>query len=148
MKTEATAHWSLNHFVPFIYLFVIESNKNISQNKWNVLDHYLHTTLQHVFFLNEDEKWSIIHEVKTLSHSLNDLQKMAIIKELSGRIYISRDLYEMIVDDMNAIAKSDQYISVEEHSAMFFIRLNIKKDYTTSAGRLAKAVPQIAYASR
>ncbi|MBC7450476.1 MAG: hypothetical protein H7259_03195 [Cytophagales bacterium] len=151
MKNDVTAHWDIKYFVPFMYLFVVESNKQISQNKWNVLDHYLHTTLTHVFFLDEHEKWTIINEVKQLSHSLTDIQKMAVIKDVAARIYISRDLYEMIVDDLNAIARSDKFVSVEEHSSMFFIRLHIKKDYITSqqkAVNISANVPVVEYIYR
>jgi hypothetical protein len=54
---------------------------------------------------------------------------MDLIEFLSNKVELTWDMYQFIINDLNDIAKADQYISVEEHSLMYYVRLKFNKDY-------------------
>jgi len=129
MKDQILDHWDLNYLVSFLYIFLAESDFVISKEEAHTLNESLHNTLVNVFFLTEKQKDAILAEVNTYTHSLSEEEKMNLIEELTNKNDIPFDIYELIVQELNKIAKSDKYISVEEHSLMYFIRLKLNKDY-------------------
>jgi hypothetical protein len=129
MKDQILEHWDINYLVSFLYIFLAESDFVISKEEAGILNESLHDTLVNVFFKTEEQKDAILKEVNAYTHTLSEDQKMDLIEELTRKIDISFDVYELIVQELNKIAKSDKYISVEEHSLMYFIRLKLNKDY-------------------
>ncbi|SFX72995.1 hypothetical protein [Cytophaga hutchinsonii] len=129
MKDQILEHWDINYLVSFLYIFLAESDFVISKEEAGILNESLHDTLVNVFFKTEEQKDAILKEVNAYTHALSEDQKMDLIEELTRKIDISFDVYELIVQELNKIAKSDKYISVEEHSLMYFIRLKLNKDY-------------------
>ena len=129
MKDKILEHWDINYLVSFLYIFLAESDFVINREEAITLNTSLHNTLVSLFFQSEEQKDAIIKEVNTYTHTLDNAQKMALIEELAKKIDIPFDVYELIVQELNKIAKSDTYVSVEEHSLLFYIRLKLNKDY-------------------
>lgn len=129
MKDNILEHWDINYLVSFLYLFLAESDFVINKEEAKALNESLHNTLVRVFFKTEEQKDAIIKEVTTYTDTLNESQKMELVEILAKKIDIPFDVYELIVQELNKIAKSDKYVSVEEHSLLFYIRLKLNKDY-------------------
>lgn len=129
MKDQILDHWDINYLVSFLFIFLAESDFVISRNEAVTLNESLHNTLVNVFFKTEEQKDAILKEVNAYTHTLSEEQKMNLIEELTHKIDISFEVYELVVEELNKIAKSDKYVSVEEHSLMYFIRLKLNKDY-------------------
>jgi|GEM_PF-2425991 len=129
MKDEILDHWDISYLVSFLYIFLAESDFLINKQEAATLNNSLHNTLVNVFFKSDEQKDAIIKEVNAYTHTLTEEQKMSLIEELAKKIHISFDVYELIVEELNKIAKSDKYITVEEHSLLFYIRLKLNKDY-------------------
>ena len=129
MKRTIADHWDVKYLISFLYIFLAESDFVIGKEEAEALNKSLHDALVNVFFQTEEEKSKIIAEVNQFSRSISEDDKMELIKELSSKIDINFDLYELIVQQLNVIAKSDKYVSVEEHSLMYYIRLKLNNDY-------------------
>jgi hypothetical protein len=129
MKDTILEHWDINYLVSFLYLFLAESDFVVNKEEAKALNESLHNTLVRVFFKSEEQKDAIVQEVNTYTQTLNEMQKMELIETLAKKIDIPFDVYELIVQELNKIAKSDKYVSVEEHSLLFYIRLKLNKDY-------------------
>lgn len=129
MKNEVLEHWDLNYLVSFLYIFLAESDFVISKEEAQTLNESLRNTLVNVFFLTEEQKDTVLAEVNTYTHKLSEQEKMDLIEALTNKIDIPFNIYELIVQELNKIAKSDKYVSVEEHSLMYYIRLKLNKDY-------------------
>ena len=125
MKDRILDHWDLNYLVSFLYIFLAESDFVISKEEAHTLNQSLHDTLVNVFFLTEKQKDAILAEVNTYTQSLTEEEKMGLIEELTYKIDIPFAIYELIVQELNKIAKSDKYISVEEHSLMYYIEESV-----------------------
>ena len=129
MKDTLLEHWDINYLVSFLYLFLAESDFVVNKEEAKALNESLHNTLVRVFFKTEEQKDAIVKEVNAYTHTLNEMQKMELVETLAKKIDIPFDVYELIVQELNKIAKSDKYVSVEEHSLLFYIRLKLNKDY-------------------
>ncbi|WP_299247983.1 hypothetical protein [uncultured Cytophaga sp.] len=129
MKDRLLEHWDINYLVSFLYIFLAESDFVINKEEAIALNDSLHNTLVRVFFQTEEQKDAIIKEVNAYTHTLTETQKMELVETLAKKIDIPFDVYELIVQELNKIAKSDKYVSVEEHSLLFYIRLKLNKDY-------------------
>lgn len=129
MKDQILDHWDLSYLVSFLYIFLAESDFVISKEESHTLNQSLHNTLVNVFFLTEKQKDDVLAEVNSYTHKLSEEEKMELIEELTNRIDIPFETYELVVQELNKIAKSDKYVSVEEHSLMYYIRLKLNKDY-------------------
>ena len=129
MKNKVLDHWDINYLVSFLYIFLAESDFVVNKEEAITLNESLHNTLVRLFFQTEEQKHAIIKEVNTYTHTLDEAQKMELIEELAEKIDIPFDVYELIVQELNKIAKSDKYVSVEEHSLLYYIRLKLNKDY-------------------
>jgi hypothetical protein len=129
MKDTLLEHWDINYLVSFLYLFLAESDFVVNKEEAKALNESLHNTLVRVFFKTEEQKDAIVQEVNAYTHTLNEMQKMELVETLAKKIDIPFDVYELIVQELNKIAKSDKYVSVEEHSLLFYIRLKLNKDY-------------------
>ncbi len=129
MKDKILEHWDISYLVSFLYIFLAESDFVINKEEAATLNTSLDDTLVRLFFHTEEQKDAIIKEVNTYTHTLDEAEKMDLIEELAKKIDIPFDVYEFIVQELNKIAKSDKYVSVEEHSLLYYIRLKLNKDY-------------------
>ena len=132
MKNEILKHWDINYLVSFLYIFLAESDFVVNAEEAATLNKSLRDTLVHVFFQTEEQMEAILEEVNGYTHTLSESEKMSLIEELANEIDMSFEIYELIVQELNKIARSDKYVSVEEHSLMYYIRLKLNKDYDSN----------------
>jgi hypothetical protein len=132
MKNEILDHWDINYLVSFLYIFLAESDFVVNAEEAAILNKSLRDTLINVFYQTEEQLEGILTEVSTYTHTHSESEKMDLIEALASKIDISFEIYELIVQELNKIAKSDKYVSVEEHSLMYYIRLKLNKDYDSN----------------
>lgn len=125
---QAPIHWNEKHLISFLYISLAVSDFIVSPDERITLNSNLDELLKGKFQLSDSEKNAIISEVQSLPVA-DDTARMAIIKELSERIELDWDTYKFVAKELDEIAHSDKYVSIEEHSLMFYIRLKFKKDY-------------------
>jgi hypothetical protein len=125
---QAPIHWNEKHLISFLYISLAVSDFIVSPNERATLNSNLDELLKGRFQLSDSEKNAIISEVQAFPIA-DDAMRMAIIKELSERIELDWDTYKFVASELDEIAHSDKYVSIEEHSLMFYIRLKFKKDY-------------------
>jgi hypothetical protein len=125
---QAPIHWNEKHLISFLYISLAVSDFIVSPNERTTLNSNLDELLKGRFQLSDSEKNAIISEVQAFPIA-DDATRMAIIKELSERIELDWDTYKYVANELDEIAHSDKYVSIEEHSLMFYIRLKFKKDY-------------------
>lgn len=125
---QAPIHWNEKHLISFLYISLAVSDFIVSPDERITLNSNLDELLKGKFQLSDSEKNAIISEVQSLPVA-DDTARMAIIKELSERIELDWETYKFVAKELDEIAHSDKYVSIEEHSLMFYIRLKFKKDY-------------------
>lgn len=125
---QAPIHWNEKHLISFLYISLAVSDFIVSPDERITLNSNLDELLKGRFQLSDSEKNAIISEVQAFPIA-DDATRMAIIKELSERIELDWDTYKFVANELDEIAHSDKYVSIEEHSLMFYIRLKFKKDY-------------------
>lgn len=125
---QAPIHWNEKHLISFLYISLAVSDFIVSPNERTTLNSNLDELLKGRFQLSDSEKNAIISEVQAFPIA-DDATRMAIIKELSERIELDWDTYKFVANELDEIAHSDKYVSIEDHSLMFYIRLKFKKDY-------------------
>ena len=125
---QSTIHWNEKHLITFLYISLAVSDFIVSKEEKITLNSNLDELLKDRFHLSESEKNTIISDVQAFPIS-NDAERMAIIKELSERIELDWETYKFVSKELDEIAHSDKYVSIEEHSLMYYIRLKFKKDY-------------------
>lgn len=125
---QAPIHWNEKHLITFLYISLAVSDFIVSPDEQLMLNSNLDELLKGKFQLSDSEKNAIISEVQAFPIA-DDAARMAIIKELSERIELDWETYKFVAKELDEIAHSDKYVSIEEHSLMFYIRLKFKKDY-------------------
>lgn len=125
---QAPIHWNEKHLISFLYISLAVSDFIVSPDERITLNSNLDELLKGKFQLSDSEKNAIISEVQAFPVA-DDTARMAIIKELSERIELDWETYKFVAKELDEIAHSDKYVSIEEHSLMFYIRLKFKKDY-------------------
>jgi hypothetical protein len=128
-KIKIATHWDEKYLITFLYIFLAQSDFVVNAQEALVLKTKINNLLIHLFFLSEEEKMKIIEEVNNVSSQFSETEKMDLIEFLSNKVELTWDMYQFIINDLNDIAKADQYISVEEHSLMYYVRLKFNKDY-------------------
>lgn len=127
-------HWDDKHLISFLYIFIANSDFVLTGEEAEAVKTNLTELLKVRFSLSDEEKDRIVAEVREAEAQMSEAEKMDTIEALSKTVKIDRDTYQYIVKEMDEIAHSDHYVSVEEHSLMFFVRLQLKKDYPSHAG--------------
>ena len=125
---QSPIHWNEKHLICFLYFSIAISDFIVSPEERITLNSNLDELLKGRFHLSDLEKNAIISEVQAFPIA-DDASRMAIIKELSERIELDWETYKFVAKELDEIAHSDKYVSIEEHSFMFYIRLKFKKDY-------------------
>ena len=122
-------HWDHKHLISFLYVYIADSDFVVTEEEAIAVNNNLLELLKDKYALPLEEVSAIIKEVKSFEMSQDDAGKMEIIKLLSEKIDLDLTTYEYLIKELDEIAQSDKYISVEEHSLMFYVRLKFKKDY-------------------
>jgi hypothetical protein len=125
---QVPIHWNEKHLITFLYISLVVSDFIVSPDERTTLNNNLDELLKGRFQLSDSEKNAVISEVQAFPIA-DDAARMAIIKELSERIELDWETYKFVANELDEIAHSDKYVSIEEHSLMFYIRLKFKKDY-------------------
>ena len=121
--------WDDKHLLTFLYIFIADSDFVVTAEEAVSVKKNLEELLVGQFGLSEAEKDRIVAEVKEAEAGMSETDKMETIQELSEKIDLTWDMYQHVVKEMDEIAHSDKYVSVEEHSVMYYVRLKFKKDY-------------------
>jgi uncharacterized tellurite resistance protein B-like protein len=128
-KIKIASHWDEKYLITFLYTFLAQSDFVVNAEEALVLKTKINNLLSHLFFMSEADKSQTIEEVNNVTNQLSESEKMDLIEFMSNKVELTWDMYEFIINDLNDIAKADQYISVEEHSLMYYVRLKFNKDY-------------------
>ena len=123
------SHWDHKHLISFLYVFIADSDFIVTPDEAKIVNQNLQELLKGRYSLAPEEVAVIIQEVKSFEIGVSDAEKMETVKLLSERIDIDFDTYQYVIKELDEIARSDKYISVEEHSLMYYVRLKFKKDY-------------------
>ncbi len=121
--------WDDKHLFVFLYLFIAESDFILTNEEAEAVRRNLDELLVGRLGLSLQEKDRIISEVKEAETQMSESEKMDTISLLSDKIDMDWEMYQYIVKEMDEIAHSDHYVSIEEHAVMYFVRLKFKKDY-------------------
>ena len=122
-------HWDHKHLISFLYVFIADSDFVVTEDEAIAVNNNLLELLQDKYRLPLEEVSAIIKEVKSFEMAQDDAGKMEVIRLLSEKIDLDLSTYEYLIKELDEIAQSDKYVSVEEHSLMFYVRLKFKKDY-------------------
>jgi uncharacterized tellurite resistance protein B-like protein len=122
-------HWDEKYLISFLYVFIAQSDFVLTGEESQSVHRNLEELLKNRFYLLETEMNIVISEVKEAEAELDETQKMETIRVLSEKIDLNLETYRHVVSEMDEIAHADHYVSVEEHSLMYYVRLRFKKDY-------------------
>lgn len=128
-KFEIPAHWDEKQIICCLYYLVADSDNDLRKEEIDVIDLKLDQLLVDTFLVPHDQKYKIANEAMNLAVGLSDQRKTELVRELSSKVNISGDLFVQLISSLEDIAQSDDYVSIEEHSLMYYIRLKFKKDY-------------------
>jgi len=133
MKTtfDYPAYWDEKYVICALYYLLADSDFELKREEIKVIDKKLDTLFSDSL-LYSDSKYKIANEVMSYVLGLNNEEKTQAIRHLAQIAALSHDTYVMLMHDLEEIALSDDYVCIEEHSIMFFIRLMFKKNYVRS----------------
>ncbi|MBC7388369.1 MAG: hypothetical protein H7329_04095 [Opitutaceae bacterium] len=130
MEQISTCPVSLDekHAIAILYYLIADADFNISESESALIDKKIED-----LFADADmdyyEKRDLVGKIIDYSIGLNDNLKKETVKYLSERVKFTHEQYIKLIQDLDDIARCDNYISIEEHSLMFYIRLKFKKNY-------------------
>lgn len=125
-------HWDQKHLIAFLYIFLADSDFKVPTEEAISLSDNLKELLVGKYLMSQEDTDLLIAEVKNTEKGLDDHQRMETIRILSETVPLDWDIYQYVIKELDEIAHSDKYVSVEEHSLMYYIRLKFKKDYQRS----------------
>lgn len=132
-KLSIPSHWDEKYIITSLYYLVADSDSVLKKEEIITIDNKLDTLFHTTFYLSADQKYRVANEAMNYSVGLNDAEKLAAVRNLSSRVVLSHEMFAQIISDMEDIAQADDYVSIEEHSMMYYIRLKFKKDYVRAA---------------
>jgi hypothetical protein len=127
-RTVFPAHWDEKQIICSLYYWIADSDFKIHTDELNVIHKKLDQLFFRTFYLSVEEKENIVAEVEHYIAGASDQQKMEWIRLFSKQVVLTTDLYREMIQAMEAIALADDFISIEEHSLMYYIRLKFKKN--------------------
>ena len=127
-KFQIPTHWDEKQIICSLYYLVANSDNDLKKEEVTMIDRKL-DALMSTFMLAPDQKYKIANEAMNLVLSLDDQVKIEFVKELSSQVIFSPEMFTQVLTSLEDIAQSDDYVSIEEHSLMYYIRLKFKKDY-------------------
>ena len=123
------AHWDEKHIICSLYYLVADSDFIVKKEEIDTIDKKLDILLHQTFYVSTEQKYKIVNEAMNFAFGLSDVEKLEVVRNLSAKVKLTNDLFVHMINDMEDIAQSDGYVSIEEHSLMYYIRLKFKKDY-------------------
>jgi len=125
-SSNSPLHWQLPHVICCLYYLVASSDFIIKEEEELVIDRHLDNFL--ILHCPElyVQKHKLADEVAKYVDSANDLQKMEAVRYFSTKFLLNHDIYFGLIKSLEEIAQADRYISIEEHSMMYYIRLKFK----------------------
>ena len=128
-KLSIPAHWDEKHIISSLYYLVADSDSILKKEETETIEKKLDLLLHQHFYVTSEQRYKIATEAMNFSVGLNDAEKLESVRNLSAMIKLPAELFVQMISDMEDIAQSDDYVSIEEHSLMYYIRLKFKKDY-------------------
>ncbi|MBC7390183.1 MAG: hypothetical protein H7329_13280 [Opitutaceae bacterium] len=128
-KLSVPAHWDEKHIISSLYYLVADSDFVVKKEEIDTIDKKLDILLHQTYYVSTEQKYKIANEAMNFAVGLNDVEKLEVVRNLSSNVKFSHELFVQMINDMEDIAQSDDYVSIEEHSLMYYIRLKFKKDY-------------------
>ena len=130
MKLISTCPVSLveKHAIAILYYLIADADFNISERESALIDKKIEDLFSDAD-MDAYEKRDLVGKIIDYSIGLNDNLKKETVKYLSIRVKFTHEQYINLIQDLDDIARCDNYISIEEHSLMFYIRLKFRKNY-------------------
>ena len=122
------AHWDEKQIICCMYFWIADADFKRQTDERNMIEQKLERLFLQRYDLSIEQKQGMIEEVISFIEGTSDQQKMALIRQFSDRVTLSNELYVEMIKAMEDIAMADDYISIEEHSLMYYIRLKFKKN--------------------
>ena len=125
-SSNSPLHWQLPHVICCLYYLVASSDFIVKEEELRVMDHHIDDfLLQHSPELYS-QKNELVKEVSAYVSGASELQRMEAVRYFSAKFLLSHDTYFGLIRSLEEIAQADRYISIEEHSMMYYIRLKFK----------------------
>lgn len=133
MKTtfDYPAYWDEKYVICALYYLLADCDFELRREEIRVIDKKLDKLFSDSL-LHSDSKYKIANEVMSYVLGLSNEEKTEAVRHLSRIAALSHDTYVKLMKDLEEIALSDDYVCIEEHSFMFFIRLMFRKNYARS----------------
>lgn len=125
-SSNSPLHWQLPHVICCLYYLVASSDFIIKEEEQAVLDHHLEGFLLQLTPDLYAKKEELSSEVAAYVRAASDLQKMEAVRYFATKFPLTHEMYYGLVKSLEEIAQADKYISIEEHSMMYYIRLKFK----------------------
>lgn len=129
MNKQNLSNWTEAHLVVFLYRAIALSDYILKPEEIEIIRIKTNKILYNNYGYGHEEVQKICAEIEKIANDVEPIKHNDIIEELAKKYPISKDRYDILIEDLNQIAKSDKYISIEEHSLMYYIRLQFLKDY-------------------
>jgi uncharacterized tellurite resistance protein B-like protein len=130
-QMDIPLHWDERHVICGLYYMVADSDFSIKKEEVDTIDRHLETLMLQFPHLLTSNKFAIANEVMPHVIGRSDREKMDLIKQWAAKFPLSRDQFIDMQQALEHIAQSDDYVSIEEHSLMYFIRLKFKSFAST-----------------
>ena len=130
METKFTCpvYWDEKYVTCALYYLVADCDFELKREEITIIDRKLDFLFQNEL-LYSDSKYKIANEVMSYVLGLSNEKKTEAVRYLSDKVSLSHESFVQVMQDLEEIALSDDYISVEEHSFMYFIRLMFRRNY-------------------
>lgn len=121
-------HWQQHHIICCLYYLIAASDFIVKEEELRAIDDHFTQLLtrDHPELLMQ--KKEILTEVADYVQHANDLQKMEAIRFFAKKTKFAYQTYLEVIHSLEQIAQADNFISIEEHSIMYYIRLKFKAD--------------------
>lgn len=123
------SNWTEAHLLVFLYQAIALSDYVLKAEEIEIIRSKTNKILYNVYGYGHEEAEKIGNEAKKIADEVSPNDHNQIIEELALKFPLSKSRYNLLIEDLNLIAKSDKYVSIEEHSLMYYIRLQFLKDY-------------------
>lgn len=131
-KFSCPAYWDEKYVICALYYLVADCDFELKKEEIKVIDKKLDVLLSDSL-LYSDAKYKIANEVMSYVVGLSNEKKTEAVRHLSEMVKMTHETFVQVMHDLEEIAISDDYVCIEEHSFMFFIRLMFKKNYARQA---------------
>lgn len=120
--------WSEKYAICILYHLVAYADATIKKEEMEMVKRKMDRLFEGDQ-LTPEEKEKIASDVTQYVIGLSDANKKEAIKYFSEKIHLSHEMFIQTMKDLEDIAQSDDYVSIEEHSLMYYIRLKFKRNY-------------------